>query len=281
MSVPNYIDKIKILEEDNRALLDELRKLKRRPTSSIAFVVMTIGIILVLISIVHSNQVSMIIGIAVIFWGSLIIYIRPTRFVRKDLLDSVGLTVTKDLNKLLRNNGYQGKPRYLSKNSLENIKNVILFIPKKDVKEFTIKDDFWTQNIYYDNPEGVKLKPTGIILSKLIENELGKNLIMVDLGYLTTNLEKAVIDLQLVRTFKIEVNENLVNVRITGSMFNEYYENGERNVDLLIDPLTSCIACMLVIVSRKMVQIHELLYDGDVINIIFSLLENEKETSSL
>lgn len=62
------------------------------------------------------------------------------------------------------------------------------------------------EQIIMENPPAINLKPPGVGLHNLIEEELKSNFSMVDLNYIQMNLEKALVEgLEIVEAFEMEV----------------------------------------------------------------------------
>ncbi len=258
MSVEDLEELLRILEYENTELRNDLERVRGRPSGVIAYVLLAVGLSLLVLSILHSVQIAAIIGIAITFWGSLFLFIRPSHFVRKEVFDSIIRSASDNVYQLLQEKEYEGRPRYLSPGTLRDIKRVILFIPKeRKVKTLPVEISM-EDGIYTENPEGVKLSPIGLELSLLLEKSLSTNFALVDFRYLEEHLGKAIVDdLEIARSFEMDVEENKVDIRVSGIVFDVFLEDYRKeNVNLYkVDPLTSALACVVAIVSRKAVII--------------------------
>ncbi len=266
MSAEDLEERLRILEYENSELRKELDRLGGRPSGAIAYVLLAVGLSLLILSIIHSVQIAAIIGIAITFWGSLFLFIRPSRFVRREVFNSIIRGGSDNVYQLLEEIEYTGRPRYISPGTLRDIKRVILFISKeREVK--TLPVDISMENgIYTKNPEGVKFSPIGLELLLLLEKSLSTNFALVDFRYLENHLGKAIVDeLEIARSFEMDVEENIVNVRVSGNVFEVLFEDyGKDNVHLYkVDPLTSALACVMAIVSRKAIIIDLCEWDSE------------------
>ena len=274
MSVEDLEELLRILEYENSELRNDLERVRGRPSGVIAYVLLAVGLSLLVLSILHSVQIAAIIGIAITFWGSLFLYIRPSHFVRKEVFNSIIRSASDNVYQLLQEEEYEGRPRYLSPGTLRDIKRVILFIPKeRKVKTLPVEISM-EDGIYTENPEGVKLSPIGLELSLLLEKSLSTNFALVDFRYLEEHLGKAIVDdLEIARSFEMDVEENKVDIRVSGIVFDVFFEDYRKeNVNLSkVDPLTSALACVVAIVSRKavIIDLYERESESGVITISY------------
>ena len=254
---------IEQLEKDKQELLKQIRKLKRKPEGRIGYLLLTIGIILLALATYYSNNVSAFIGIALTFWGALLLYIRPTRFIRKEILDAT----TKPLesyNRLIEELGYEGTPQHISPSTLWGLRNTVIYIPKSDNTPKPTDEQLSNNEALIENPQAIKITPPGQNLSRLIEDELKTNFSTVDLEYLQYNLEKALVEgLEIAEAFQMEPMESTVHTEIKGAIF---YEAIREQIESKIphqtgDPLNSAIACIIARSTRKPVVIENIQID--------------------
>ncbi|MFX0208625.1 MAG: hypothetical protein ACFFDT_21770 [Candidatus Hodarchaeota archaeon] len=267
------------LERDKQELLRELRRLKRKPEGRIGYLLLALGLALLALAVYYSHNVSAFIGIALSFWGALLLYIRPTRFIRKEILD----TITEPLvsyHKLVEELGYEGTPRHISPSTLWGLRNTVLYIPKLNHTITHTNEQLSSDDIVIDNPRAIKLNPPGQSLSRLIEEELKTNFSTVDLEYLQYNLEKALVEgLEIMETFQMELNESTVHVEMKDAIFYETIKGQieSKKQQKIGDPLNSAIACILARSTRKPVVIENIQTEPreKTIKTDFKLLEQQ------
>jgi len=267
------------LERDKQELLKELRRLKRKPEGRIGYLLLTLGLTLLALAVYYSHNVSAFIGIALTFWGALLLYIRPTRFIRKEILD----TTTQPLetyHKLIEELGYEGTPQHISPSTLWGLRNTVIYIPKSDNTPKPTDEQLSADETLIHNPQALKLTPPGQSLSRLIEEELKTNFSTIDLEYLKYNLEKALVEgLEIAEAFQMEPSESTVHVEMKGSIF---YDTIKKQIESkkqqqIGDPLNSAIACILARSTRKPVIIENIQTEprGRTIKTDFKLLEQQ------
>lgn len=253
---------IEQLEKDKQELLKQIRKLKRKPKGRIGYLLLTIGIILLTLATYYSHNVSAFIGIALTFWGALLLYIRPTRFIRKEVLDAT-IRPLESYHRLIEELGYEGTPQHISPSTLWGLRNTIIYIPKSDNTPKPTNEQLSNYQALIENPKAIKITPPGQNLSRLIEDELKTNFSTVDLEYLQYNLEKALVEgLEIAEAFQMEHMESTVHTEIKGAIFYEAIREQIESKKLQTgDPLNSAIACIIARSTRKPVVIENIQID--------------------
>jgi len=272
-------EQIERLEKEKKELLNELRKFKRKPEGKIGYFLLILGITLLVLAVFYSHNVSAFIGIALTFWGALLLYIRPTRFVRKEILDATTETL-ESYYKLIEELGYEGIPYHISPSTLWGLSNTVLYIPKSDNTPNPTDEQLSASETFINNPQAIKLTPPGQNLSKLIEDELKTNFSTVDLEYLQYNLEKALVEvLEIAEAFQMESRESKIHVEMKGAIFHETIQeqNKSEKKRQIGDPLNSAIACILARSTRKLVVIENIQIEPRerTIKTDFKLLERQ------
>lgn len=219
------------------------------------------GIILIGLSIIHESTILMFISLALTFWGSLLLYVRPKQSVKSILLDSTTLSSLEALDQLINALEHKGKAIYLPPRSLEELKGGRVFIPKNDVTTVPLIENEKEQHVFTRNPNGILLTPPGVELANLFEEELGKNFAEVSPEYLAENLPKVFIeDLEIAKNCEISINKDLVTAKITGVIHDSLCKTlyAKSTICNTIGcPFSSAIACALTRSTGKPVVIEE------------------------
>jgi len=246
------------LEREKQELLKQLRKFKRKPEGRIGYLLLALGFTLFALAVYYSHNVSAFIGIALTFWGALLLYIRPIKFIRKEILDTTTEHI-ENYSKLIEELGYKGTPIYISPSTLWGLRNTVIYIPRSDSTPKPTDEQLSVDEIIINNLQALKLTPPGQSLSRLIEEELKTNFSTVDIEYLQYNLEKALVEgLEIAETFRIEPRESMVHVEIKEAIFYETIQKNFESMKLqqIGDPLNSAIACILARSTKKAVVIE-------------------------
>jgi hypothetical protein len=240
--------KIAQLKKEKDELIEELLRLKRKPEGKIGYLLLALGFILLILAVIYSHNVLALIGIALVFWGALLLYIRPTRFVRNEILESIMSEPLRSYNNLIKELEYQGTPQYISPNTLWGMRNTVIYIPKSDNTPKPTSEQLSANKTFIEIPQAITLIPLGQLLSRLLEDQLKINFSTVDINYLKNNLEKTIVEgLEIAESFHMEPQGSTVYVEMKGAIFSDVIlGKSENNKQHHIgDPFNSAIACIL------------------------------------
>lgn len=255
----------KQLIERNEALMEELFNLKSKPRGRIGYLFIAIGAILFAISIDYSSLIFAFLSLALLFWGGLFLYIKPTNFVRQEVLLSNLLDTYTFYNKLIELTDYRGNPQYISPKTISNFRDVYISIPKNE-------DDV----IYYNDPSSqnisskpIQITPIGLGIAKLIEEETKQNFSTINIDRQLELIKKVLIeDLELVKEFESTVEEPIIRIKIVDSVFDSIYEKiKETEKSGFTDYLSSAIACSLAMSTHQPISIEKISREKNIVTL--------------
>jgi len=289
-SDPALIRKIQQLESEKEALRLELWKHKRRPSGKIGYALLLFGTIALISSILYSSYILAFVGIALTFWGALLLFIKPATYMKASLLDSTAISSLTTIDHIISELNYKGKSIHLPPRYLKELKGGKVFIPSKKQIITPPIEEVAKEKVFLKNPKGICLTPPGLGLVNLFENELGTDFIRADLNYLQNNLPKLFIEgLEIAEDFELNIEDDMIQVKITGSIYKDFCKEARKLPNIcgsLGCPLCSSIAIALTRATGKPVIIEktEVPKDGKTIEANFRLLEtieSEKPTEAL
>jgi len=248
-----------------------------------------IGSLALLASIVYVSSILAFIGLGLIFWGALFLYIQPEEYTKKALLDATVIPSLSTLNQIIHELEYKGKAIYLPPEYLEDPEASKVYISKqKEGKlpepELTLKSE---SHLFLQHPQGILLTPPGAQLSRLFEKRLDTNFTKTDLKYITQNMPKLLIgDLEIAENIEIATENNKIKITITNSTFKEVHKENNKLSHIypyIGCPLSSAIACALTKATGKPITIQNIQTSEDGKNIeatyqILGKIETETET---
>ena len=258
---------IQQLDRENEALRNELWKFKRKPSGKIGYIFLFSGSITLVLSIVYTSLIAAFIGISLTFWGALLLFITPAKYVKASLLRSTAISTFTNINELITNMNYKGRGIYLPPQYSKDAKDGKVFVPTKD--EITIPpiEKLAQEKVFLENPEGICLTPLGLALTNTFEDELLVDFAEADLEFMQENLPKLFVeDLEIAEDFEMSVEGNVIQLEITGSIFKDFCKEGRRLSNMcnaLGCPLCSSIACALTRATGKPVIIENILHSED------------------
>jgi hypothetical protein len=208
-------DRIQQLELE----LDKLRGKKHRVGFStlISCLLLTIGAIALVTSTLYESPIAPLIGLSLTFWGALLLYIKPQKYVKARLLDSTIVPLLVTISQTIANIQATGKAIYMPPRDVTELKSGKVFMPTQIEKKTSSIEESKTQK--KNNPNGIYLSPTGLGLANLLESELGKNFYRVDFRQLPGELSKLIQDLEIARKFQIAIESNKITARATESIY--------------------------------------------------------------
>jgi len=249
----------------------------------LAFILLTIGVIALVSSIAYVSSILAFIGLGLILWGGLILYIGNSKYTKLSLLDATAISSLANIDQIMTELKYEGKGIYLPPKYLGNIESGIVFISSKKGTSLPLPEEVKEEKIFLKNPDGACIIPPGLALTKLFEKELGTSFTRVDMRYLEESLPKLFIeDLEIAEGVKIWIENNSFNVEITGSIFNELCEETRKLSKICNSigcPIASAIACALAKASGRPVIIEkeEQALDDRKVKIQYLLIDEENQ----
>ncbi|MEM1557863.1 MAG: hypothetical protein QXG12_04660 [Thermoproteota archaeon] len=273
------VERVQRLEEENEKLRLELWRLKRKPSRVVGYVLLLLGAISLILSTSFSSLTFAFIGLGLTFWGALLLYIRPVRYVRQVLLDSTVISTLTAIDRVLTELKYEGKAVYLPPRYLREVRGGTLFIPFEGATVVPPVEEVSEERVFLRNPNGICLTPPGLGLVNMYEEELGVVFARVDLNYLVNNLPRLFVEgLEAAEDLEFDVENGVVRVKLAGSVYVNLCReavNLSKVCSSIGCPLCSSIACALARASGKPVVIEKcvLSEDGRTIEACYRILE--------
>jgi len=216
-----------------------------------------------ILSVVFTSTVLAFIGLGLVFWGALLLFIRPRRYVRSDLMDSTALSSLTTIDRMITSLGYTQKGVYIPMN---NPGKAVVFIPSKPLKKIP-KIELVENQTFVKDPEGIAMVPPGLSLANLFERELGVKFTDWSLQEMSERLPKLLIeDLELVQDCTIKFDGDRVSFRFAESVYAEFCSKLRDSTQVCSTvgcPLCSAMACVLAQVSHRPVEFDEDKYSTD------------------
>ena len=242
-------------------------------------ILLLLGAIALASSILYESSIPAFIGLGLAFWGALLLFIKPTRYVKSSLMDSTAISSLTNIDRLITDLNYEGKGIYLPPKYLKALKSGIVFIPSEKAVTIPPVEEVAKGKVFLKNPQGICLTPPGLGLANLYEEELGTDFTKVDLNYLQNNLPKLFIEgLEIAEDLEMSMEDDIIHTKITGSIYKDSCNEARKLPNIcnsLGCPLCSSIACALTRSTGKPVIIekHEFPQDGKIIEVYYRIIE--------
>jgi len=285
-ALKNFLDGIREIKSENEALRRELRKYRRKPSGAIGYLLLLLGAAALISSIIVTSSILAFIGLGLTLWGALLLFIRPVKFIRSELLDSTVISSLSAVNKVVSELKYKGRGIYLPPRRLKGLSDVMVYIPSKNnVKIPSVEKA--AEKVFLKNPNGLCLPSAGAGLMSLYEKELGVNFSKVELDYLQNNLPKLFIeDLEMFEDFEMNPEKDTIHVKITGSIYKDLC-NKVNNLTKVCEsygcPVCASIACAITKATGRPLRIENILHSQDysIIEIWYRFADLDLPVSNL
>jgi hypothetical protein len=248
--------KIKELEKKN--LRAKTRSKRRQPSTLAGYTMTATGILALAFSVLFSSTILAFIGLGLTFWGALLLFIRPQKYVRSVLMDSTALSSLRTIDRVMTHLGYLEQGIYIPGGNPER---AVVFVPSEPYGRIPKAKEIEDQT-FIENPKGIAMIPPGLALALLIEKELGVDLGKCSLETLSERLPKLLIeDLEMAQNFEMHVKGDEVRFKFDESIYSDFCHklaSSTRVCAGLGCPICSAMACVLAISTGRPV-----IFEGD------------------
>lgn len=240
-----------------------------------------LGIVALLASIVYTSSILAFIGLGLVFWGAILLYVEPEEHIKKVILNASILPSLTTLNQIVQELGYEGDATYLPPRYFQNPENSKIYMPKQKDAHLPTPEQIqkYENQTFIKSPQALLLTPPGAELTKLFEKRLKTSFNNVDLNYLQQNLPRLFIeDLEIAENLEIETlpkqvlgrrtsdslslvqaEYHTVHVRITDPICKEICEESNKLTHIcgrIGCPICSSIGCALTKATGAPVMIE-------------------------
>jgi hypothetical protein len=252
--------------------------MKMSLVASAIVAMLLLGAISLIVSIGYNLSVFAFIGLGLIFWGAILLYIKPERQAIEVFQEAVLSLSLITLNQMILELGYKGDVTYLPPKYFTNPETTKIWISKYKNTSLPTPDLIQP---YENQPvirtaQGLLITPPVVQLSKLMEKSLGTTFIKTDLRNLQQRLPRLFIeDLEIAENleiqeennptntkenpvFRTEMKDTIIHAKITKPIYGDMFRSAEdpaQTASPIGDPLCSAIAIALTKATGKPVRI--------------------------
>jgi hypothetical protein len=213
------LQSIKTLQEENVRLKHKLTQRRLSGTAGIGLALIGAGGAAIGGSYFASSVVLTLAGLGLVFWGAIMLYISPQRFVPEKVVESMSISTTKSIDKLLVSLNYKGKTVFLHPKHLKGLSQGYVFIPFESKEQTMLPSDeaLAEERLVYDNPRGIFMVAPSHGLVQLLEKEMDTNLATADMAYVKEQMPRLFVNnLRMVDSMLIEENHGFIRVKMGG-----------------------------------------------------------------
>jgi hypothetical protein len=235
----------------------------QRSSAIIISILAGIGIASLISSVLLTSTVLAFMGLGLTFWAGILLYIRPNRYVRSDLIDSAALPPLEAIDRVMTALGCTEKGVYIPTG---NPDKTVVFVPSRPLTSLPRAETIAKETLAKD-PNGLIILPPGYALANLIEDQLGVEFKQLPLEKLSGRLSKLLIeDLEVVQDFDMQVDRDIVRFKLVESIYSELCSQLRATTRLSFSlgcPICSAMACIVAQSYGKPVALEESMSSED------------------
>lgn len=226
----------------------------------VPYAMLLLGLVSLAGSAFYSSYVLAFVGLGLAFWGGLLLFLTPTKYVKLELLNAAASSSLSNTERILSSNETVGKGIYLPPKHLADYQSSLVFIPRKLNEPLPKPEETSQEKLHSKNPGGLLLTPPGLALSTLFEQKLGKSFAETNLNDVQKQLPRLFEDLEITKSLNIRAEDNTVTVELANHIFKDLCNETARlprTHETVGCPLSSSIACALAKATGKPVTIEK------------------------
>lgn len=268
--------------------------------SSTSVMMLLLGTISLVASICYNSSILAFIGLGFVFWGAILLYIKPEEYTRKNLLEAATSPSLTTLSQLIQELDYKGDATYLPPKYFTDPETTKIYVSKNKHASLPTSEQIQP---YENQPvaitaQGLLLTPPGIQLSRLLEESYGASFIRTNLENLQRNLPKLFIeDLEIAENLEIqaeydttqrkdnrpmlpnEEKNTTIHAKITKPFYTNTFKEHEdpsQPTGLIGCPIRSAIAIAITKATGKPVRITSIKdsEDGNTMEATYEIIED-------
>jgi hypothetical protein len=252
------------------------------------------GITLLVVSILLSEQIVLLIGLGLTFWGALFLLIPPPKQIESSYLVTSSLpgymNIDRMLNSLLPKNEAYNIPPFPSNVSLpqhlKGLKDAVTFIPSIYTNGIAEIEDIAKGKFLIDKPKGLLITSPGISILEKIEKKQKTDFTKIPPSELDEVLPVSFGLLYLAEEIELTTtSENEVHISIRDSLYRNLYSPKYclKSIKLLGCPLVNAAACAIAKSTGNPILIQQVKVTskGKKITAVFNVVQSKREQLDL
>jgi hypothetical protein len=250
-----------------------------KPTCFLLLLTGTTGLVF---SIQYGSQLLAFIGLGLVFWGAILLYVRSEEYSKTVLLNAMSISPLIGLSQTLQKLEWQYDAIYLPPRYLKDPESSRICIPRRKGIELPTPEEIKALEIGFGGDSFLLLTPPGNDLAKLSEKILNTRFSRVDLKYVQQLMPELFIEkLEVAEDLKMEIERDVICITVRSPILKTVCEKTRDSSvsPSLGNPISSAIACILAKASGKLVKIsrNEISQDGKTVALEYLMLEKRMQ----
>jgi len=242
----------------------------------VSLVLLLFGALGTLASLFYRSTILAFIGLTLVFWGALFLFVLPDKYVRNEVMDNISISSLSAIDRIIADANLLGRatyipvPRELYLPYDIGFKSEFIYIPRE-----SLELDRILEQAFMRKPDGLRLVPPGLALADLMEKISKQNFHRMNQDSLAEILPPLIShDLEIGREFEINIAGGEVTIKVVEpiciNLCRETYKL--KHVCPQIGcPLCSSIACILTRITKKPIMIYDCSSSDNVIEARFRI----------
>jgi hypothetical protein len=229
------------------------------------------GTTALLFSVIINSSILALIGLGLVFWGALFLYIEPQKYVQARILHSSTASPLDTLTQLTSALNYNGKAIYLPPRYFPHPGSEKVFINWGQSERLPPLETVNRAEVLMNDPLGLCVTPPGLALTNLYERELGIQFMDIDLYEFQDKISKLMTeDLEIAKTFSLDFESNHITIHVTDHIYQGLCSASRDKKSALCCPLCSSIAVALARTLNTPITVENLKSNRDDSNLVVS-----------
>jgi hypothetical protein len=200
------------------------------------------------------------IGLGLAFWGALLLFLMPTKYVKLEVLTATSTSSLANVEKILIDSEPEARGVYLPPKLLRDYESSLVFVPARNREQLPKREEISEDRLQSKTSETLFFTPPGLGLSKLLEKQLGKSFTDTNISELQQALPRLFEELEITKNTVVRVERGTVSVELKKHIFKDLCAETsklKRTHETVGCPLSSAIACALAKATGKPVTIEK------------------------
>lgn len=227
--------------------------------NTVSYSLLFLGLVALAFFVLYNTYILAFVGLGLTMWGALFLYIKPTKYVKSDLLNITSFSTLVNIEKLLTDTNANSAGIYLPPKRLQDYTSSLAFVSTKPNQPLPTTKETDTQKLEIKDPAGLLITPPGLALSKLLEKELKRSFTETSIKDLETRLPPLFDRLEITKHLSVQHEENGVTVNVRNSVLDDLCRQTaklEKTHKTLGCPLSSALACIFAKATGKPISIE-------------------------
>lgn len=234
----------------------------KKPSNRIGIVFIIVGIVLTVFSVINSVTMVFYVGISLLFFGSLFLFVSNKKFVGTNVLHASLVSVYETFDRHILELNNSGMVYFQAYSVSDGVVSNLVNSPESSVpKEDLYSKENNVQKQLLDHVStGSHIVPPGFGLVDLFEQQLNHDFTEIDINDFNSALSLILNDLDLASNCEFTIEGDHLTLKLIGSIFYNLYlkEHQLKSIHIVGCPLISAIACALTKVTKKPVLVTKI-----------------------